>query len=441
MSILKAIVFFYIFSFVNGVVLLALKTRQLKKSPAIKYYFFQYIILLLVIGEFLTLYDIYQLPFFCYPDLPVRFLFTPFLYLYTVTYLNPAYRISRRTFWLLFLPAIIELAIFTASCIYFSMHSYTTAERSEIANGNYFIVRTTLAILFNLTVTIFAYRRVAVFSRKVRDVVSSMRSLNYQWIKSILNVATALWYFWLLLFLIEVGWSKHGGQWLGWLYFPLYMTLALVILVFGYFALFKPYLPLYYLDIQQELKNIEQPVPLPADTSPDETEAPVSEQENMITDPVAAKDIISDTDKPVAPAESNTAATEEAAMPLAALFEDIERLLEKEKLFSNPDLTLQSLADKLDTSSYNISQAIKLHSAGGTFYRYINTHRLRYFMLLLQKKENRIYTLHTIGQMAGFNSRTTFTKYCKEVTGLTPAMIKTKVEEGYSPEEIFNMNV
>lgn len=118
------------------------------------------------------------------------------------------------------------------------------------------------------------------------------------------------------------------------------------------------------------------------------------------------------------------------------IFKKIENLLEGELLYKNPDLTLSILAARLGTSSVNISQAIRSNSRQKNFHKYINHFRLTYFVRLLQNRDNHIYTLHTLAQMAGFNSKTTFNKYCVEVTGLSPAIVRMEVSRGKSAEEL-----
>ncbi|MGC4102975.1 hypothetical protein [Ferruginibacter sp.] len=424
---LKIIYGFYLFCFLNGIVLLLIKLPDLKKSKAIRYYFFNYLVLLVTIGEFAFVNKIWQLPFYCYPDMPVRFLFSPFVFLYTATYLDPAYKPSRTRLLILFGPALLEIFVFIGFCIYFSIHHYPVKERVAIANGTYYFIRTSLAILFNLAIAVTTFKRITKFSKGLYNVVSNFKPLNFLWIRSILYVSIALWYFWLVLFVMELAWSGSSYL-LYWMYFPLYVTLALVVLIFGYFAAFKPYLPLYYLSVQKKLRLIKKP---PVE---EELEQPGNEDGAGNKEVPVPEHATGQKDAPGKNASgSNTTAAQ-------LLFEKIELLLKKEQLYKNPHLDLNTFATRLDSNVFNISQAIRTCSPQSNFYKYINTYRLWYFIELLQNKEYDIYTLQTLGQMAGFNSKTTLNKYCVAITGYLPAVIKNRLAAGSTIEEILENN-
>lgn len=118
------------------------------------------------------------------------------------------------------------------------------------------------------------------------------------------------------------------------------------------------------------------------------------------------------------------------------LIRQIQMVLEKEELYRNPDLNLSMLAAKLGTSSVKISHAIRFGSAQKTFHRYINNYRLGYFISLLHNKNNDIFTIYTLAQMAGFNSKTTFSKFCLYATGLSPSNLRREILSGKDHSEI-----
>jgi len=354
--------------------------------------------------------------FFGYPDLPIRFLFCPFLYLYVVNYLNPSYKPSGLILLLLFLPEVIELLVYSGYCFYFMFHHYPPEKRLSMISSNFLIARSSSAILFNLAVIIGAYRQLSNFSRNIYRVSSNLSLLNLQWVKAILNIALFVLFFWTALFIIQISSGKVNEP--ATAFFPLYVAIALILLGFGYASVLKLYMPFYYRPM--EFASSERNINVLTDIA----EIEKSEAEIAKAPALFLED----------PDEEDEAMNHE----LLLLFEKLEVLLEKEKLYKDSDLSLSTLVNKLNTTSFNISQAIKLHSRQGNFYKYINTHRLKYFITLLQNEENNIYTLHTIGQMAGFNSKTTFNKYCIEITGLSPAILKAKITAGFSVDEILN---
>ncbi len=92
----------------------------------------------------------------------------------------------------------------------------------------------------------------------------------------------------------------------------------------------------------------------------------------------------------------------------------------EEEVYIQPDLTLKSLAEKLNTSPNNLSWLLnQVYQA--TFYEYINSHRIKAFIKRVDNQEHRSHTLLSLAMDAGFNSKSTFNKAFKAVTGQTPS--------------------
>ncbi len=92
----------------------------------------------------------------------------------------------------------------------------------------------------------------------------------------------------------------------------------------------------------------------------------------------------------------------------------------EEAVYMQPDLTLKSLADKLNTSPNNLSWLLnQVYQA--TFYEYINRHRIKAFIKRIENEAHRNHTLLSLAMDVGFNSKSTFNKAFKAVTGQTPS--------------------
>ncbi len=88
--------------------------------------------------------------------------------------------------------------------------------------------------------------------------------------------------------------------------------------------------------------------------------------------------------------------------------------------FLNPNISLQSLAKKLDTNTKYLSETINTHKQKN-FNAYINELRINY--ILLKLKDETIYRNYKIGYLAeecGFSSHSLFTSVFKSVTGMSP---------------------
>jgi len=95
-------------------------------------------------------------------------------------------------------------------------------------------------------------------------------------------------------------------------------------------------------------------------------------------------------------------------------------LMESEKVFRESELSLTELAARLNTPPNYLSQVIN-EREGKTFYDYINTLRIEEFKRLAAGPDSRRYTLLGLAQECGFNSKSSFNRYFKKVTGTSPS--------------------
>jgi AraC-like DNA-binding protein/Tfp pilus assembly protein PilF len=100
-----------------------------------------------------------------------------------------------------------------------------------------------------------------------------------------------------------------------------------------------------------------------------------------------------------------------------ALFEAIKQVMEKEMLFLQHDLSLDLLVQKVGSNRKYVSQSINIGS-GSNVNNFINEYRITYATKLMEENPN--YPMETIADTAGFNSRATFFRAFKSVTGLSP---------------------
>lgn len=100
------------------------------------------------------------------------------------------------------------------------------------------------------------------------------------------------------------------------------------------------------------------------------------------------------------------------------LFERLERLMEEQQLYTNPELNRKSLAEVLGTNEKYLREEIRRH-CNMTVNEYITCLRLRYAknMLLLPAEK---YTIEAIAIDSGFGSRSTFYSLFREQYGLAP---------------------
>lgn len=91
----------------------------------------------------------------------------------------------------------------------------------------------------------------------------------------------------------------------------------------------------------------------------------------------------------------------------------------EEKIYLEPDLSLNILATKLNTSSNNLSWLLnQVYQV--SFYEYVNKHRIEAFKEKIENNEHGNQTLLALAMDSGFNSKATFNRVFKSVTGVTP---------------------
>ena len=122
---------------------------------------------------------------------------------------------------------------------------------------------------------------------------------------------------------------------------------------------------------------------------------------------------------PIARVVDHNPETDLESIPSELRFQKILWLLEKEKLYLNPDLSLNDLSMKLATNQKYVSQAINAHSDTG-FIGLVNRFRVneaRRQILELGTKAN----LNEVALNSGFSNRVSFYRQFKEITGISPS--------------------
>ncbi len=100
--------------------------------------------------------------------------------------------------------------------------------------------------------------------------------------------------------------------------------------------------------------------------------------------------------------------------------ERLTRSMTDEKLFTQPELSLDDLAGRLSLSPNQLSQVIN-EQFGVNFWDYVNGYRIREVEAQLRRGVHRKQTLLAIALDAGFNSKASFNRAFKKFTGQTPS--------------------
>jgi AraC-like DNA-binding protein len=102
------------------------------------------------------------------------------------------------------------------------------------------------------------------------------------------------------------------------------------------------------------------------------------------------------------------------------MIEKLDDLMARVKLYQDPGLHLDGLADSMGISTRSLSAMINGHYEQN-FYDFVNGYRVRDAQRQLEDPKLKFKTIQRILEDAGFNSKSTFNTFFKKVTGKTPS--------------------
>ena len=103
----------------------------------------------------------------------------------------------------------------------------------------------------------------------------------------------------------------------------------------------------------------------------------------------------------------------------------LEKLLEKDKVYLDPELSLSKLSVLSSIPQRQLSQFIQAYS-GKNYKEFINSYRVKHAQQMLGENNNKRYTMYSVAFDSGFNSESSFYKIFKDQTGLTPKQYQDK---------------
>jgi len=299
------------------------------------------------------------------------FAFPPLLYFYVRALTEPEFSFHSAR-WLHFLPPALAF-LYTLPFYYTVVFSPETAR----SYGQAWPWETTglngLAVLQQLIYAIWILHGISSYRRRIAELVSSVERIRLNWILFLLGALVFL-----ALFVSVVVFYRLGGGRPG----PLFAqrdliysgVMALVIYAAGYFALNQPEI-----------------------FSPPLARAAAKKYEGSSLTPAKA---------------------EEHLRLLTAL-------MENDALYREEDLSLPSLAERLDLPTGHVSQIIN-ERLGKNFYDFVNGYRVAEACRRLRDPRTRSQKILTLAFDVGFNSKAGFNRVFKKHTGLTPSQYRDK---------------
>ncbi len=323
-------------------------------------------------------------------SIPFPLLHGPMLYLYTasMTQMLP----QKRIFLMLhFLPAIVGVLLFGP------MFFKSATEKIAFVNSNGDEYRTANLIrIILLQVSGFVYVVWCLFllrkhKKNINQEFSYEEKINLNWLRYFIYSVAAIW-------IIIVVTHKD---------YYIFLGAVLFIVFLGYFGIQQVgiFTPAHRVEpvssIDLEIGN--------------RAEGGMSEgrlTQAMVTDTVTATTATALPKRKYA----NSGVTPAMAMDI---HQRLVHFMEKEKLFTEPDLSLSMLSEKIEVHPNYLSQVIN-EKEGKTFFEYINALRIAEFQRLVTLPSSRRFTIMGLAYDCGFNSKSSFNKNFRKVTGLSP---------------------
>ena len=128
---------------------------------------------------------------------------------------------------------------------------------------------------------------------------------------------------------------------------------------------------------------------------------------------------------PAAPAAKMT---EQERQEKQATIQTLLTLMQRDKPYLEPDLTLEQLAAKLSLKPRALSQAIN-DILQQNFFDFINRYRINEAKSLLTNPKDKKITVLEVLYQVGFNSKSSFNTLFKKYTGLTPTEFRKEQEK------------
>lgn len=312
-----------------------------------------------------------MLEMYKYVYLPLATIIPVLIYLYVVKFLFPERRIKGKL-WL-YLPFLISMVVTIVYRLLFTVSN--NHEALFPSYGRFVRAVEIFSVLFSLALVSMAIKKVHSSEKDQKQIRVSEIRTDLTWLKITLFVIwifTIVWAYLTYLNMFVAGSSPN--------FYWLWIAIAVTIYWLGHVGIYK-------YGILVERQNI--------------------------------KDHLEKTSLYQKPTKNQESTANGNSKHLGKLI----HLLERDKAYLNPNLTLEIVAEHLQLSPSYVSRIIheQMHTS---FAEYVNSFRIKEVKNYLKNPEFSKYTITSIGLEAGFNSKSSFYDVFKKSTGKTPMAYK-----------------
>lgn len=304
---------------------------------------------------------------------PLRFLFGPLLYFYTVSLISREFRFQKKHLWHT-LPFIINALILL---IFFHLNSIDAKE--NILNSETWYGAKWLYFNFYFFYTQFflyliaCLRKIKQHQKNIKNYFSSLEKIKLTWLKIIIIAYIVSWGTNLLNIIINIKTFKMD--------FYLWMAIfsSLVMFILANMMIFKGLQhPHLFLKSQSNLNNQKY-------------------KKSPLTPELKTR-----------------------------YLNRLVEFVEKEKPYLNFNLTLKELSHQTKIPLNYLSQVIN-EELDKNFYTFINEYRIKEAKRMFLNPDHKNRSISEILYEVGFNSRSAFYSFFQKITGITPSAYRKKI--------------
>ena len=327
---------------------------------------------------------------YIYPSLlgwvfPFPLLHWPFLYLYVST-LTSKKETGPQLLWLHFIPFFLSIILFSR---FLFLPEISKINVYEIGGKGYeteLLINLIAIILSAVIYTALSVVKLWKYKNLIKSEFSYLEKINLNWLSYLIAGMTIIFFA-----VIFVGNDRI-----------IYSFVVGFVFFIGYFGIkqvgiFTGHIPV---SIAEENKNLVESEFIFESKSNNE-KLPLSDGEPEVKGLKYLKSTLN----------------EDTAL---RIYNDLNKIMLTEKLYQNAELKLDDLAEALNVLPNHLSQVIN-SIENKNFYDYVNQLRIDDFIKMISMPGTQKFTLLSLAFECGFNSKTSFNRNFKKVTGLTPS--------------------
>ncbi len=313
----------------------------------------------------------------------------PVIYFYVQSLLNPSFRFGKKE-WLQLVPGFLYI-----------VYNLVMVITDQLILGDYYFLASGADPDFDtwyqlsgfvsmLVYFLLSLRYYQLYRKLMVQVISYADNVLFRWVRNFLLAFLVMLAFRILFFILgEVFDLAYRGFWWYFLFFGMLF---------------------YYIAITGYANSIETKVPF-------RTKGPGYPSVFLLLPPAAAQqEAITEEAEVISVEPVLKKLTDEQ---LHGWKEKILELLQQQKAYEDPELSLATVARELKTNPAVISRAIN-QGFEQNFNDFVNQFRINAVKEMLYKGEHKKQTLLGIAFDCGFNSKATFNRAFKKATGMSP---------------------